>query len=267
MLRMLNNSKSAMMAEQEKLDCISNNIANVETNGYKRTDVNFSDLMYESLQRNGYPVSEGLTKEPMVGSGVKAGKWIRDNSQGIPTNTGCNTNFCINGDGYFRVTRADGSSAYTRCGDFNLNSQGEIVDKEGNRLEILGANGNNINSPGNGTSGTFKNDNFTVKSDGTVLVKNSKGTFTEAGKLNIYSPQGQEALRSVGDNLYETVNGAAMQVSKNATIMQGFVEGSNVDTAKEITEMLMTQRAFELGSRGLKTADDMWSMVNNIRGR
>ena len=227
MLRILWNSESAMMAQQEKLDSISNNIANVNTEGYKRTDVNFSDLVYETLQRKGYPVSSGLSKEPLTGSGVKAGQWSRDNSQGNLVSTNSNTDMCIDGEGYFAVQRADGTTAYTRSGNFDINSDGSLVDKNGNKLVVLDNNGNNINSPETGASIMFKKDNFVVKSDGTLMVK----------------------------------------ISNNTNIMQGYLEGSNVDVAKEMTDMMITQRAFELGSRGLKTADDMWSMVNNIRGR
>jgi flagellar basal-body rod protein FlgG len=267
MLRILWNSESAMMAQQEKLDSISNNIANVNTEGYKRTDVNFSDLVYETLQRKGYPVSSGLSKEPLTGSGVKAGQWTRDNSQGNLVSTNSNTDMCIDGEGYFAVQRADGTTAYTRSGNFDINSDGSLVDKNGNKLVVLDNNGNNINSPETGASIMFKKDNFVVKSDGTLMVKDSNNNFTEMGKINTYEAEGQDSLISVGDSLYKPVNGAKMNVSNNTNIMQGYLEGSNVDVAKEMTDMMITQRAFELGSRGLKTADDMWSMVNNIRGR
>lgn len=267
MLRILWNSKSAMMAQQEKLDSISNNIANVNTEGYKRTDVNFSDLVYETLQRKGYPVGSGLSKEPITGSGVKADRMIRDDSQGNLLSTGLNTDLCIDGDGYFQVVKPDGTSAYTRDGNFNLNSDGSLVDNNGNKLVVVDNNGNNINSPEAGASIIFTKDNFKVKSDGTLQVKDSNNNFINTGKINIYTAPGQDSLASVGDNLYEPVNGARMSISNAPNIMQGYLEGSNVDVAKEMTDMMITQRAFELGSKGLKTADDMWSMVNNIRGR
>lgn len=267
MLRILWNSKSAMMAQQEKLDSISNNIANVNTEGYKRNDVSFSDLVYETLQRKGYPVSGGPTNEPVTGSGVKADRMTRDDSQGNLLSTGSNTDFCIDGDGYFQVLKPDGTIAYTRDGNFNLNSDGSLVDKSGNKIVILDNNGNNINSPEAGASIIFNNNNFKVKSDGTLQVKDSNNNFINTGKINIYTAPGQDSLVPVGDNLYEPVNGAQMSVSNNPNIMQGYLEGSNVDVAKEMTDMMITQRAFELSSKGLKTADDMWSMVNNIRGR
>lgn len=267
MLRIIWNSKSAMMAQQEKLDSISNNLANVNTDGYKRTDVGFSDLVYETLQRQGYPVSSGLPKEPLNGSGVKSDKWTRDNSQGNLISTGMNTDFCIDGDGYFAVVKPDGTTAYTRDGSFNIDASGSLVDKDGNRLVILDANGNNINSPSTAPSLIFKKDNFTVKSDGTLLIKDQNNNFNQVGRINVYTAPGQDALISIGDSLYSPVNGAQMTVSNNSNIMQGYLEGSNVDVAKEMTDMMITQRAFQLGSSALKTGDDMWSMVNNLRGR
>lgn len=253
------NGRSAMMAQQEKLDCISNNLANVNTEGYKSEDVTFQDLMYESLQRRGYPVNEGENKNLITGSGVKAGNWIRDSKQGNLTNTGIGTDLAIDGPGYFRVVNSKGDLRYIRSGSFNVDNKGNLVDKNGNKLYM----------EYKGAKPEFTKDNFIIKENGTVLIKgNSNGgtTTREAGKINIYNAIGQDAFISVGDNLYMPENGVN-PTATDSNIMQGYIEGSNVDTAKEMTDMIMAQRAFEFGSKAVKAADDMWGMVNNLRGR
>ncbi|PRR78713.1 Flagellar basal-body rod protein FlgG [Clostridium liquoris] len=259
MLRIMWNGRSAMMAQQEKLDCISNNLANVNTEGYKSEDVTFQDLMYESLQRRGYPVNEGKDKNLITGSGVKAGNWIRDNKQGNLTNTGINTDLAIDGPGYFRVVNSNGDFRYIRSGSFNVDNKGNLVDKNGNKLYM----------EYKGRKPEFTQDNFIIKEDGTVSIKeNNNGvtTIREVGKINIYNAIGQDAFISVGDNLYMPKNGVN-PTATDSSIMQGYIEGSNVDIAKEMTDMIMAQRAFEFGSKAVKAADDMWGMVNNLRGR
>jgi len=244
-----------MAAQQEKLDSISNNLSNINTEGYKRVDVNFKDLVYETLKRDGYPTTDNA-REPLNGTGVRASNWIRDDKQGNLQETGLNTDLAIDGEGYFGVTLADGSKAYTRSGSFNIDAAGDIVDKKGNRLDIQFY----------GEKVSFKNGNFSVGKEGTVSV-NENGKVTNVGKINLYNFVGQDSMASVGDSLYVPKDGTQGYNVTNSNIEQGFVEGSNVDFAKEMTDMIITQRAFELGSRGLKTADEMWGIANNLRGR
>lgn len=267
MIRALWNSRSSMNAQQQKLDSISNNLANTNTVGYKREDVNFQDLVYETLNRKGYPNSGNNPNEPLTGSGVKATQWLRDNSQGSLRQTGAKTDLAIDGEGYFRVTLADGSKAYERAGSFNVDSVGDIVDKNGNRLDIdFTEEGVQLFNSGE----TFSQDNFDVKENGEVyLIKdnNLEQSSTLVGKINVYSAVGQNSLSSVGENLYVPNQGVQMTGTTSADIRQGFLEESNVDVAREMTDMIVTQRAFELGSRGLKTADEMWGLINGMKGR
>lgn len=262
MLRILWNGRSAMNAQQEKLDSISNNIANVNTVGYKREDVSFQDLVYESLKRTGYPTNDNQN-QILNGTGVKAGQWIRDNSQGNMRETGVNTDLAIDGQGYFRVTLPNGSKAYERSGSFNIDSNGDIIDKNGNRLDIdFTQEGANLFNSGV----IFTDNNFSVKGNGEIYL-NYNNNSVYYGKINLYNPVGDNALSSIGENLYTANPGAQINGTGNANIMQGFLEESNVDIGKEMTDMIITQRAFELGSRALKTGDDMWALVNSIRGR
>jgi flagellar basal-body rod protein FlgG len=264
-----------MSAQQEKLDSISNNIANVNTEGYKKVDVSFKDLVYETLNRSGYPTNEGNGDYSINGTGVRTTEWIRDTKQGNLTETGESTNLAIDGQGYFQVElpekNADGSikAAYTRSGTFNIDEDGKLVDKNGNRLVI------NFYDNILPEDKLFTKDNFNIKEDGTVLKTDGQST-KEVGRINLYNVSGSDSLKSIGSSLYvvktESVNGIEVPVEKpyvvqDSSIRQGFLELSNVDLTKEMTEMIMTQRAFELSSKAMKTADEMWGMSNNLRGR
>lgn len=259
--RLMWTSRSAMNAQQQKLDAISNNIANVNTNGYKSEKVQFSDLVYENLTRLGYPTNtnndNGINSIPQNGTGVKTTDWIRDNAQGSLTETNQETDLALDGSGYFRMTRPDGSIAYERSSDFNLDINGRLVDSSGNILEISFTNGNQ----------QLTKDNFIISQDGTVRVKQDNGSFQNVGKINVYDAVGEDAFISVGNNLYVPKNGAQIFVSNNTNIMQGYTENSNVDIAKEMVDMIAVQRAFQLNTKSLTTADEMWGMVNNLRSR
>lgn len=169
----------------------------------------------------------------------------------------------IDGEGYFSVNTTSGATGYVRNGSFSIDGNGNIVDKSGNKLNIeYSPNGKKILKDSKG----FTKENLLVKEDGGVFIKSDKETL-EVGKINIYNAVGDSSFRSIGDNLYEANANSQVYVNKNAKVQQGYLEESNVDISKEMTDMIITQRAFELGSRGLKTADDMWGMVNNLKGR
>lgn len=257
MFRILWNGKSTMNANQEKLDAISNNLANVGTVGYKRQDVSFKDLLTESLDRQGYPTEN---KGAFTGTGVKTTSWNSDKSQGVLTDTGISSNLAIDGEGYFKVTMPDGSTAYTRDGGFKIDSQGQLVDSKGDKLSIDFDNGFNENSV------KFTNDNFNIDANGTISLKNN-GTSQQVGKISLFNAIGDNSMISIGQNLYVPSKDANLYKVTNADIQQGLVEGSNVDVAQEFSDMILTQRAFELGSKSIKTADEMWGMINNLKGR
>ncbi|MFL0269630.1 flagellar hook-basal body complex protein [Candidatus Clostridium radicumherbarum] len=270
MLRILWNSRSGMSAEQDKLDNISNNIANVNTEGYKKTNVSFSDLVYENLNRTGYPNS----RESINGTGVRTGPWSRDNTQGSLSQTDAKTDLAIDGQGYFRIQlpdkNADGTykTAYTRAGSFNVDGEGNIVDKNGNKLII----DFNTNSE---LDNHFTKDSFKVNEDGTVY-NTVNGEEKAVGKISLYNVVSGDSLISIGNNLYavatKNINGVDVPVEKpylvnDTTIRQGFLELSNVDLGKEMTDMIVAQRAFELNSKAMSTADQMWSMTNNLSSK
>ncbi|KGM97386.1 flagellar basal body rod protein FlgG [Clostridium novyi A str. 4552] len=257
MLRSIWNSRSGMSAEMEKLNAISNNMANATTVGYKKVDVQFNDLMQENLDRYGYPVSKG--KPQFTGTGVRTTELERDNIQGNLLQTGKNTDIAIDGHGFFKVQDGKGRTFYTRGGSFNIDNSGTVVDKDGNKLVILNERGENINNPGAG----FRTTSFKINEEGYV----SGGPNTNA-RIPIYTSIGDNSMKSIGDNLYAPENANTVVVqNEDVSLLQGFTEQSNVDLGKEMADLIITQRAFQLNSSALKTADEMWGMANNLRGR
>lgn len=256
MFRIMWNGTSGMYAEQEKLDAISNNLANMNTVGYKKEQVSFDDLVYEDL-KNQYPVTNGKTQ--YSGTGVKANNWLRDNTQGPLSQTNSQTDFAINGEGYFRVTKPDGSKAYERNGQFSVDGTGKLVDSSGNILDIQ----YNVDP----NSVAFKDDNIVLAPNGEIGIRVSESQIRDVGKVNLYSVVGDDAMTSVGDNLFVPKNGAQVSVVAKPDIEQGWIEGSNVDTTTEITDMIIAQRAYEFSSKSLKTADEMWQLVNSLSSK
>jgi flagellar basal-body rod protein FlgG len=274
-LRILWSSKSAMAAQQEKIDSISNNIANINTEGYKRVDVNFKDLVYETLNRKGYPVNEKNSTSSYNGTGVKTSEWLRDDKQGNLTETSVTTDLAIDGEGYFEVIlpvkddNGNYKKAYTRGGSFNIDSEGNLTDKNGNKINIIF----NKNIPDKDRK--FTSENLKIDYKGNVY-KSDNNSMILVGKLNVYNVNGDNSLKSIGDNLFivntENINGLEVPVEvpylvEDSNIMQGMIELSNVDLSKEMTDMIVAQRAFELSSKAMKIADEMWGMANNLRSR
>lgn len=258
MLRTLWTSKMGMNAQQQKLDAISNNIANSSTNGYKKVNVGFKDLLSESLDRKGYPIND---KTSIMGTGVKTTTWSRNNTQGNLIDTGISTDLAIDGAGnYFRLTASDGSNVYSRDGSFKIDSTGSLVDSSSNKLDIEYEPGRNAENT------KFKEENMMFDTQGNVYIKEGD-VFNKVGKANLYTAVGEDSFQSVGENLFVPSPGTTVQVvnSANINISQGFLEGSNVNISEEMTDMIVTQRAFQLSSKSLETADQMWGMINNMR--
>lgn len=255
MLTTLWTSKSGLNANQEKLDVISNNIANVNTTGYKKVNAGFKDLISSSLDEWGNPLND---KTATVGSGVKAGNFTKDNSQGGLQTTNQKTDLALDGNGYFKVISSNGTEYYTRDGSFKLDSYGRLVTANGNILEVQYANGYSQNNTG------LTSDNFTINKKGEIFAENN-GNFEKVGEIAVYTAVGNDAFTSVGDNLFKELNGVQVYRTLDADMYQGYLEASNVDLSQEMTDMIVTQRAFQLSSKGITAADEMWEMINNLR--
>ena len=255
MLTTLWTSKSGLNANQEKLDVISNNIANVNTTGYKKVNAGFKDLISSSLDEWGNPLND---KTATVGSGVKAGNFTKDNSQGGLQTTNQKTDLALDGEGYFKVISSNGTEYYTRDGSFKLDSYGRLVTANGNILEVQYANGYSQNNTG------LTADNFTINKKGEIFAENN-GNFEKVGEIAVYTAVGNDAFTSVGDNLFKELNGVQVYRTLDADMYQGYLEASIVDLSQEMTDMIVTQRAFQLSSKGITAADEMWEMINNLR--
>jgi flagellar basal-body rod protein FlgG len=253
MYTIINNSRAGMNSNQEKLNIVSNNIANVDTVGYKKLNIEFSDLVNETLNRKTYPTGKNKID---TGTGSKVTLPIRDFTQGAIRSTEISSNLAIDGDGFFRVIKNDGKYLYTRDGNFSVDKAGNIVDARGNKLDVQ------FNAGFNYANSNITNENLNIAKDGNIYIDDN-----HIGKINLYNSVGNEAFISVGDSQYELKDGAALYVENKSSIEQGFLEMSNANLQDEMVEMITTQRAFQLNSKGMNVADDMWSMANNLRSK
>jgi flagellar basal-body rod protein FlgG len=261
MYTLLYTNRSAMTAQQNKIDAISNNIANVNTVGYKKINVQFQDLYNNSLERLGYPTSEGA-ENLYAGSGIKSTAALRQFSQGSFYETGFSTDIAIDGRGLFKMYKQDGTVGYTRNGNFKVDSAGVLVDNNGYKLSIVDNEGQELNY--NGGPLKLTGDNFNVDKDGAFYIKRDAG-FERVGQIKTYDSVGGNGLLSAGESLFVPMEGVTMEEVTDRNIQVGYLENSNVEIGQEMTDMILTQRAFQMNSTGLKTVDEMWQMINNLR--
>lgn len=253
MYNIMNNSITGMSANQGKIDIISNNIANSQTTGYKKLEAGFLDLYTDTLSRQSYPHNGDNL---ITGTGVKISNATRNLTQGALKETGISTDIAIDGDGYFRVISSDGTYKYTRSGEFNFDLNGKLVDSYGNFLDI------NYNNGVNGQDLNLSNGDLTINNKGEVFLNKQN-----IGSITLYMPQGDNDFTSVGDSLFALNEGAEVYVVDNPKVYQGYVEMSNVSMQVEMTDLIMAQRAFQINSRGVQAIDEMWGMINNLKGR
>ena len=254
-MRIFWNGKTAMNANQEKLDVISNNLANVNTTGYKKLEVNFTDLMSESYNKLGYPIN---SDKSFTGTGVKTTEVLRNITQGGLTETKLNTDLAIDGTGLFRLEKPDGTTAYTRSGSFILDSFGRLTDNQGNLLFLSFKEGYDYNNV------KLSADNFVVNKNGSLAIKMGED-YQEVGSIPLYTTVGSNAFYSTGESLFEIKEGSQPIIAGDADILQGYTENSNVDMGQELTDMIITQRAYQFGAKIVETADEMWAMINDLR--
>ncbi|MGQ0710139.1 MAG: flagellar basal-body rod protein FlgG [Rhodoferax sp.] len=253
-------SKTGMEAQQMQLDVISNNLANVATNGFKKSHAVFEDLMYQNLRQVGSTVTEQSTLPTglQVGLGVRSVATSRTFSQGNLQQSGNPLDVAIQGNGFFQVTMPDGTVGYTRDGSFQLDSQGRLVTSSG--LVVTGG----ITVPANATSVTVGQDGtVTASIPGTTAPQNI-GTITTASFIN---PAG---LEPKGQNLYQETNASGQPNAGTpnsnglGALMQGFVETSNVNVVQELISMIQTQRAYEMNSKAVQTSDQMLQKLGQL---
>jgi flagellar basal-body rod protein FlgG len=260
MIRALYTAATGMEAQQLNIDVIANNLANVNTTGFKKSRADFQDLLYQTLRAPGAPTSSNSQTPTgiQVGLGSRPAAVSRINTQGDYTQTGNDLDLAIEGTGFFQVALPDGSLAYTRAGALKLNRDGAIVTSDG--LEVQTAP--------NIASGSV---DVTVGADGTVSAI-TPGTSTPAtlGQIQTARFVNPSGLRSMGKNLLQEtdVSGAAELgvpgADNRGTLMQGFLENSNVSVVEELVALITGQRAYEVTSKAIQTADDMLRATNAI---
>ena len=253
-------SKTGMEAQQMQLDVISNNLANVSTNGFKKSHAVFEDLMYQNLRQVGSATNEqaNLPTGLQVGLGVRTVATSRNFSQGNLQQSNNNLDVAIQGNGFFQVTMPDGTLGYTRDGAFQIDNGGRLVTSSG----LLVAGG--ITVPANATNVIIGQDGAVSASIPGTVAPQSIGTITTATFIN---PAG---LEPKGQNIYteSAASGQPTVGAPNANglgpLMQGFVETSNVNVVQELVTMIQTQRAYEMNSKAIQTSDQMLQKLGQL---
>lgn len=260
MLRALSTAATGMIGQQNYLDVISNNIANVNTSGFKKSRVEFQDMLSQAVRTPGAMISQG-TFQPVgveYGLGVKTSATTRIFSQGTAISTDRNLDIAIQGEGFLQVMRDDGTLGYTRDGSLQVDANGQLCTSNGLLIQPQ------IAIPQDTTE-------LNITEDGTVSVKQgNSNTQTVAGTLQLVRFQNPSGLLAVGHNLYvETAaSGNPIQDTPGqngmGTITQGFLEGSNVQVVEELIGLIKAQRAFESNSKIISASSDILRQTNQM---
>jgi len=258
MMRALMISATGMTAQQLAMDTISNNLANVNTTGFKASQAKFADVFYQQL----HGITEGVRAEvqtPPIGLGVRNAEIQRQFTQGVVESTGNPLDIAIQGEGFFQVLRPDGSMGFTRDGSFTVNAEGILCTAQGYPLSPI------IEIPADAAE-------VQISADGTVSVKRVGDMVPRAiGQLELAQFINPSGLESLGHNLYaSTVASGDPMVNTPGqeglgNLVQGSLERSNVNLVQEMVNMILTQRAYEVNSKSIQAADEMMKMTNNLR--
>jgi len=261
MLRSLYTSATGMDAQQLRMDTIAHNLANASTTGFKKVRAEFEDLLSETLRGAGPPDPRGgNAPAPLqVGLGVRAGATTRSFGQGELLTTNNPLDVAVEGQGFFRIQRQNGEFAFTRAGNFRVDATGRIVTQHGEVLEP------GITVPPD----TME---LAIKADGTVTARVSGSQDpTEVGQIELHTFPNPGGLSAVGNNLFQetAASGESQRLKPGeqgaGTLAQGYLEGANVKAVEEMIDMISTQRAYELNSKVIQTADQMLQRLTTIR--
>jgi flagellar basal-body rod protein FlgG len=260
MIRALYTAATGMQAQSLNIDVIANNLANVNTTGFKKGRADFQDLLYQTLRAPGAPTTTN-TQSPtgiQVGLGTRAAAVQRLNMQGDYTQTSNPLDVAVEGTGFFQITLSDGSTAYTRGGAFKADSTGRVVTSDGAPMEPT------ISIPDGAAD-------VTIGSDGTVsAVLPGQAQPTQIGQIQTVRFANPAGLRALGKNLLqETETSGPAQIGtpgteNRGTLLQGFLENSNVSVVEELVGLITSQRAYEITSKAIQTADEMLRSTNAI---
>jgi flagellar basal-body rod protein FlgG len=257
MERTLRTGAMGMTAQQTRVDLIANNLANVNTTSFKKNRAEFQDLMYQSIKIAGTQQERNveLPTEVQLGSGVRLVATTKSFNQGVVADSTSNLDWAINGDGFFQIRRGDGGIAYTRDGSFGLTRDGTIVTSEGYYLEPV------VIVPENTLA-------INVSRDGIIeAVLPDQDEALTIGQIDLVKFINPEGLKSIGNNLYLATPASGIPINGTpgtdgyGEILQYYLETSNVDIIEEMVNMISAQRAYEINSKSIKSADDMGATV------
>ncbi|MDD2308112.1 MAG: flagellar basal-body rod protein FlgG [Desulfuromonadaceae bacterium] len=261
MIRSLWTAASGMQGQQKSIDVVANNLANVNTTGFKRSRADFQDLIYQNLKSTGAPATNA-TQVPtgiQIGLGSRLAAVTKIFTAGDFTQTGNELDIAIEGDGFFPITMPDGTTGYSKAGAFKRDSTGQIVTPDGNPLSPP------ILIPNNATK-------INIGSDGTVSVQVAgQSATTTVGNIELASFSNPSGLSSQGKNMYlpTDASGTATVGTPGkdglGTIAQGLLEMSNVNVAEEMVNMIVGQRAYEINAKAVTASDEMLQTANNLK--
>jgi len=259
MLRAFSTSATGMASQQMMVDVIANNLANINTTGFKKSQIDFQDLLYVKIKGAGAEVASGINTPSglEIGSGVRAAATVKIFTPGELVNTERPLDIAIYGDGFLQVTLPSGETRYTRDGSLQMNANGQLVTATGYQLSP------SISIPTDATG-------IDIGKDGTVSVKDASGGMSSVGQIQLVRFPNPSGLESEGDNLLaETAaSGTALTgtpgVSGFGAIQSGVLEKSNVQMVTELVNLITAQRAYEINARAIKAGDEMLRTANNI---
>lgn len=260
MLRALTTAATGMIAQQLNIDVIANNLANVNTTGYKRSNVEFQDLLSQTIKAPGAIGSQGTTQPVgiQVGLGTRTSATQKDFTEGVIKSTGGKLDIALEGDGFLQVQMDDGTTAYTRDGSLKMDATGQLVTSDGFIVQPQ------ISIPANATE-------ISITAEGKISITAAGTTGQqEIGQLQLAKFPNPAGLLSIGKNLYTetSASGNAQQGAANqggyGSIQQGFLEGSNVQVVEELINLIQAERAFESNSKIIKSADTLLRTVNQL---
>ncbi len=261
MLRAMSSAASGMEAQELKIDLIANNLANVNTTGFKKVRGEFQDLLYDAVRPAGAPDQAGNAPPValQVGQGVRAAATLRQFTIGDLKQTGNALDLAIEGPGFFQVSLPSGELAYTRDGAFKADDQGRLVNVDGHPVFPA------ITFPADTRS-------ILIAADGTVSVsQGAETTPVEIGRLELANFANPAGLEPTGHNLFRAHPAAGVPYAATpgsdgiGALAQGMLEGANVKVVEEMIELIATQRAYETNSRVIKAADEMLAATANLR--
>ena len=252
MLKAFSTAATGMHAQQMMVDVTANNLANINTTGFKRSQIDFQDLLYVKLREAGAEVSSGMESPSglEVGSGVRAASTVKVFTPGELVNTGRNLDLAILGDGFLQVSLPNGDERYTRDGALQTNADGQLVTATGYTMEPA------ITIPTDAVA-------IDIGKDGSVNVTTASGTQSVVGTIQLARFPNPSGLSSEGDNLLAETEASGSPTTGTAgengfgTLQSGFLEKSNVQMVTELVNLITAQRAYEVSSRAIKTGDDM----------